>query len=253
MLYKRRRLDDDWVQREELMDGFKRACESERPISCHRAIETWEPPAVIDRLIYQFWDPALQDERGLTPLTRACQVGNFAAALELLRDRTAPRSLDSLLEDEPIHPPLLHRAVRSRDNFKRNGHTILLERPGPIATRDAEQVMFIKFLLSKGADVDELLLRNRNGHRGKNTPLNTAIGVIDSEGRGADTVPGVVEVLLEAGADPNHPDESGCTPLFNAVVSGNPHEFFLPCPTGVDWKQEKQQLTPNIAALLRGG
>lgn len=179
----------------------------------HHAIENWESIQAIERLIDKRSDLEVPNEDGLTPLFRACQVGNFAAALQLLQAGVKT----DLPKGSQEHDPLLHFAVRSRDSFEEDCHTIHVERPGPIETRDAEQVAFVKALLERGFDVNEVVLRNEDRGIAKCIPLNTAIDGVIRGNENAIPVPSVVKALLEAGADPNHANERRVTPLVTVI------------------------------------
>lgn len=181
----------------------------------HYASETWNAEGVIRCLASAGAD--LEKITGypqLTPMFRACEVGNFSTALHLLRagaqtrpHLTSPGRTSSRAAAEP----LLHLAVRSRDRFFMN--TI----PPPQETRNQEQIAFVRALIEEfGFDVNEPF---DNG-RGLCTPLLAALNGDDLDSNPY-AIPGLIELLLNAGADPNYVGPGGNTPMLLAVCEFN--------------------------------
>lgn len=92
----------------------------------------------------------------------------------------------------------------------------------------------VKFLISKGADVDKL---NDNGY----APLHTA-----ARSRNSD----LVKLLLENKADPNLPDSDGMTPLVHAIMRNHVPSIEALVAAGADIERPtKQGYTPLEVAI----
>lgn len=101
------------------------------------------------------------------------------------------------------------------------------------------QLEVVRYLLSKGADVNQI---------GKNPAKFTAL-----TGAVASRHPDVVEVLLEAGADPNHWYGGGFTPVLEAAAHGDIPLLELLVAHGGDVTAETEQGKTAVALALENG
>ncbi|KAI1365259.1 hypothetical protein F5Y08DRAFT_338817 [Xylaria arbuscula] len=150
---------------------------------------------VIKALVSAGCDLEAEDEDAMTPIWRACEVGNFATAIHLLAEgaqtRQAPRNT-------ALYKSMLHYAVRGRAHWIRFS-----------GIQDPNQVAFVNTLIEQhGYTVHDV------GHEGQ-MPLNTAL-----EPTGisyADASPMLIRCLLENGADPNCSGDNRMSPLFRVI------------------------------------
>ncbi|RYP93227.1 hypothetical protein DL770_000702 [Monosporascus sp. CRB-9-2] len=190
--------------------------------------QSWNSEGVIRCLVSAGAD--LDEENRdthLTPIFRACEVGNFSTAMHLLRAgaQTAPAQPHGLVDFR--RPPLLHYAVCSKDYD--------FDRPLPQAARDEQQLAFVRALIEVfGQNVNETFCFEDGMVRA--SPLAVAMfGDIEISWarvlcRGGEMYrrfentlaghvnPDVIKLLLSAGADPHHAGTSGHTPLALAVA-----------------------------------
>ncbi|KAK8022610.1 hypothetical protein PG993_013377 [Apiospora rasikravindrae] len=105
---------EELVQRALEMDaGTALRGEDDLDSPLHYACESWDSEGVIQRLVAAGHDLNVEcgRHRPMTPLFRACEVGNYVTALNLLRAGADPRrgQYASDWTTEPL--PLIHRAV----------------------------------------------------------------------------------------------------------------------------------------------
>ena len=148
------------------------------------------------------------DNRGITPLMYAAEVGS-AEAMRVLIDRGAEVNTQNAFGStalmwsvaDPIKVRLLLDHGADVNTSARSGRTALI-----IAGFTAPSAEVVRLLLAKGAKVDVMDARHV-------TPLNAATF-------GNDTA--TVRLLLDAGADLDTPDTFiGLTPLMNAAGNRN--------------------------------
>ncbi|RYP35755.1 hypothetical protein DL767_003700 [Monosporascus sp. MG133] len=179
--------------------------------------QSWKSEGVIRCLLSAGADLD-EENRGthLTPIFHACDVANFSTAMHLLRGgaQTAPAQPDGIVHSR--RPPLLHYAVCGRD--------YPLGRPLPQRARDEEQLAFVRALIEEfGQNVNETF--SFEGSKLETSPL--AVAMVGDREMGRDRKrdglsnhtfldganPDLIELLLNAGADPDHAGVSGYTPL----------------------------------------
>ncbi|RYP73988.1 hypothetical protein DL771_003299 [Monosporascus sp. 5C6A] len=171
------------------------------------ATESWNSEGVIRCLLSAGAD--LDEENRdthLTPIFRACDVGIFSTAMHLLRAgaQTTPAQLDGI--DHFGRPPLLHYAVCGEDYY------VDQPRPPPQRARDEEQLAFVRALIEEfGQNVNETF--SHEDGEPEASPLTAAMGIEEVW-----VNPDLIEMLLNAGADPHHTGVSGQTPLELAVL-----------------------------------
>ncbi|KAK7937401.1 uncharacterized protein PG986_014269 [Apiospora aurea] len=190
----------------------------------HYACESWDSDGVIKHLVAAGHDLNLECGRFQlrTPLFRACEVGNYATALNLLRAGADPRRGeydDSFFSNDPL--PLIHRAVLPPP------WPPIVNIPKPLAGREVEQLAFIWALVKDyGFDVDEparlaetdmfcYMSEPDELAKLRLTPLQFALRDEKSldEGDFRPISTAVVRFLLKLGADPNRPDYLRRIPL----------------------------------------
>ncbi|KAI1264422.1 ankyrin repeat-containing domain protein [Xylariaceae sp. FL1019] len=155
----------------------------------HYATECWESERVIDLLVAAGVD-INHNYGGGTPIQRACWMGNFAAAMHILKaGANTPASL-------------LHLAVCPRLPPEK------LDVPELRESRLQEQLSFVRVLVEDcGYKVDQELtathdyVRLRLSHYISATPLHV---VMSQEWENPESPPHLVKYLLEKGADPQH-------------------------------------------------
>ena len=167
----------------------------------------------------------------ITPLYRACELGNFKIAMRLLRAgaKVQPR-------DPPPHPgllspvaPLLHYAVRDSRHFWRSSNYGSFH---DTKERREERLLFIRTLIYEfHCDVNEI--------SEKHTPLMVVFDEIYRPGARSRCVPlPLIKLLLEAGAVPNITSLRGrtllthlvCVWAYNSMMSWSIREKFMMLP-----------------------
>ncbi|HEY7387463.1 MAG TPA: ankyrin repeat domain-containing protein [Bryobacteraceae bacterium] len=153
-------------------------------------------------------DANVADDRGITPLMYAAEIGSIEA-MRLLIDRGADVNRQNALGStalmwsvsDPAKVRLLLDHGAQVNLTARSGRTALI-----VAAFTNPSAEVVRLLLAKGAKVDVMDQRHV-------TPLNAATFGNDIE---------TVRLLLEAGADINTPDTFiGLTPLMNAAGNRN--------------------------------
>ncbi|KAI0008702.1 ankyrin repeat-containing domain protein [Xylariaceae sp. FL0662B] len=186
---------------------------NKRASALHYVSQCWSSEGIIERLLSAGADLEAKDHQGLTPIFRACQVGNFATAMHLLKAGAKTRPPRPPGWTEHVKP-LLHYAVGGRTGFwdKRI--------PTPRKEREREQMDLIRALVEEcGHHVDEPM-RSWPGFAGMTggdvvTPLNSALDPGKYYWNGSITE--IVEYLLQAGANPNHPGVYKSPPITMAI------------------------------------
>ncbi|KAH9907024.1 ankyrin repeat-containing domain protein [Xylariomycetidae sp. FL2044] len=179
--------------------------------SLHYALEKWGNESVIKKLIAAGADLDAQGNGDVSPpIYRACEIGNFAAAQILLEagaKTTRPAIARPGLPSVPAKP-LMHVAVTACVR--------LVTRPSNISDRlDEAQVEFIRSLLGLGHNVNETFPKEANIGTVLYTVLSAAVSRVDN--KSTLHVMAVIELLLQAGADPNNDDQRASQPLLSAI------------------------------------
>ncbi|RYP25731.1 hypothetical protein DL768_011426 [Monosporascus sp. mg162] len=220
--------------------------------------QSWNSEGVIRCLLSAGADLD-EENRGtyLTPIFHACEVGNYSTAMHLLRAgaQTAPAQPGGIAHFR--RPPLLHYAVCCSDYF--------LDPPLSPAqrTRDEEQLAFVRALIEEfGQNVNETFSYEDDNLEA--SPF--AVAMFGDIEMGRDRVadghfndifldcvnPDLIELLLNAGADPNHAGVFGYTPLALAVSRLVYLYDKRPEDEPVDHKRESDALK-IVSMLLRFG
>jgi ankyrin repeat protein len=164
--------------------------------------------AQLKTLLDQKGSANVTDDRGITPLMYAAEIGSLEA-MRLLIDRGADVNTQNAFGStallwsvaDPAKLRLLLNRGAQANTVARSGRTALI-----VAAFTNPSAEVVKLLLAKGAKVDVMDTRHV-------TPLNAATF-------GNDTA--TVRLLLDANADINTPDTFiGLTPLMNAAGNRN--------------------------------
>lgn len=147
--------------------------------------------------------------------------------------RYEDRYLKSATKRERTSAAASHQVVSQErlESWLAEGADLAAELNNAVLAFDKERV---EFLLSKGADVNEL---DSQGY----TPLLTAVRNRNSE---------LAALLLNAGADPDRPDSDGVTPLVHAINRNHVPSIELLVKRGADTEKENPQgYTPLEIAI----
>jgi ankyrin repeat protein len=160
-----------------------------------------------------------------SPLYKACSNGALKAAKALIaagasvnaKGHWGNRPLHACIKaDDPTTIPLMRLLVDAGADI--NAHGFAGATPLHVAA-NSESATATKFLLSVGADPNCTTKRAESASAVSTTPADSRAGLPPGKRpihsfmvHGANCV-GVLQLLLEKGADPNAPDEDGKTPM----------------------------------------
>lgn len=219
--------------------GTDPSVKSFRPITAiHYAVESWSSEATIRCLVAAGAELDGEDSVFGTPLSLACVLGNFPAAMQLLMAGASPELPPS---QTWANGGLIHEAAISGwQGYKLDKRPDLRD--------DTEQIEFLRSLIEDhGIDVDQNDIMGRAGSTGPRlfTPLHSALESATSPDV-ARVAPGVIRLLLDKGADPNIPHPRGWLPLEQVLRQISPSGR---------WKQSKHanELREIVADLVAHG
>lgn len=206
----------------------------------HYASRSWNSEAVIKCLLSAGAELDAENDEDQTPLFRACVVGNFPAAMQLLKagaDTSSPNI------QHPPHRGLLHEAAKAGWHQD----TLLAKRPKPQDDRDKEQLKFLRTLIEDhGLNVDEGFdIPEFYSNTKRLTPLHVALDSAAQYGVKR-VVPGVIKLLLDKGAQPNRLNPRRLVPLQQILREISPSGH---------WKQRDnaKELREVVSELIAHG
>jgi ankyrin repeat protein len=229
----------------------------------HDAVRNGDPKT-IQMLLDKGADVNSKDKFGFTPLDTA--VGKFESnpeIVKLLLEKGAKPGLSSRASEAPLCDAIPYSSVKVMEALIQGGQDINQDGPNgdtPLckAIRYCKKDL-VSFLLEKGADPNLRgeyhrypLLEAASEYCNGNEEVNVEMCRMLLE-RGADIEckdynnddtplimaarqkkPGVMKLLLKAGADPNKTNKFGETPLCEAVKADSPEEIQILLAAGAD-------------------
>jgi uncharacterized protein len=194
--------------------------------------------ATLDRLLSLGLDVDGADDQGATALLHAAGTGQLELCKALL-DRGADLNRASARGVAPLAAAILAGRTTVVEwllahGVNANGELLGQMNALALAAACLRQPL-VEFLLQRGADPE--------GAGAAVTPLRATLALVTDPARPIAAVKAMLARLIEAGANPDRPDEEGRTPLLSLVGSGRSD---VPI-------RDEARLQPLLMTLVQGG